>query len=307
MKKLLLGAVLATTVSLPAIAHAEKMTVNLCTGSEGRPYHLTGQYIQGFLRDSRNVQLNVITTTGTWDNIERTVLTAPTEERIASGEVCHAFIGQPDGAVLLKRENAAAANNLRIIGQGPLEFLHVLCSLESGVEDLSDIAGQNDASVALGPDGSGAWLIWQNFIAEDDSYKEVQVTNESGAIAMSAVATNTTTCALVPAAVVNSTVAQADVDFGDSIALVGANDRDFNDATNIDGRQLYQWQSIPSGSYPNNFQTGWFGSSVDTIAWQAGIYVNKEYFENNQPALEDLITAVARAKPTIKNTFGELE
>jgi len=258
------------------------------------------------LRDSKNIRINVITTNGTWDNIERTVKTAATPETVASGEACHAFIGQPDGPVLLKRKDAAAAANLKVIGYGPREFLHVLCSKESGVEDLSDIAGDNTKSVALGSSGSGAWLVWQNFIAEDKSYGEVVVTDESGAIAMSSVATNSTTCALVPAAVVNATVAQADTDFGDSLALVGANDKDFNDATTIDGKPLYRWQAIPSGSYPENLQGGWF-TSVDTVAWQAGIYVNKQYFQDNTRALEDLITAVAKAKPAIKNSFGELE
>lgn len=285
---------------------AEKMKINLCTGGEGKPYHETGQYIASFLRDSKNVEINVVTTKGTWDNIERTVLTGATPENVASGEACHAFIGQPDGAVLLKRKNPAAATKLRIVGQGPREFLHVLCSKDSGVDDLSDLAGDNSKSVALGANGSGAWLIWQNFISEDKGYAEVQVTNEEGAIAMASVASNTTTCMLVPAAVGNATVAQADVDFGDSISLVGANDMDFNDATNIDGKSLYRWQTIPSGTYPTNLQSGWFSGS-DTVAWQAGIYVNTEYFNGNQKALEDFITAVAKAKPAIKKTFGELK
>lgn len=306
MKTSIVALALAASVAFPALAAAEPMTVNLCTGGEGKPYHMTGEYIKSFLRDSKNIRINVITTNGTWDNIERTVKTAATPETVASGEACHAFIGQPDGPVLLKRKDAAAAANLKVIGYGPREFLHVLCSKESGVEDLSDIAGDNTKSVALGASGSGAWLIWQNFIAEDKSYGEVVVTDESGAIAMSSVATNSTTCALVPAAVVNATVAQADTDFGDSLALVGANDKDFNDATTIDGKPLYRWQAIPSGSYPENLQGGWF-TSVDTVAWQAGIYVNKQYFQDNTRALEDLITAVAKAKPAIKNSFGELE
>jgi TRAP-type uncharacterized transport system substrate-binding protein len=296
------GAMLAMT----GMAHAEKMTINLCTGGEGRPYHVTGEYIAGFLKDSKNVQINVITTNGTWDNIERTLMTPVTPENIANGSACHAYIGQPDGAVVLKRKNAAAAANLKEIGKGPREFLHVLCSKESGVEDLSDIAGDNTKSVALGANGSGAWLIWQNFIAQDKSYGEIVVSDESGAIAMSSVAANSTTCALVPAAVVNATVSEADVNFGDAIALVGANDKDFNDATTVDGKPLYKWQAIPSGSYPANLQAGWF-TDVDTVAWQAGIYVNKQYFTDNTKALEDLITAVAKAKPAVKNTFGALE
>jgi TRAP-type uncharacterized transport system substrate-binding protein len=306
MKLSTIALALATTVALPVMAHAEVMTVNLCTGGEGKPYNLTGEYIAGFLKDSKNVKVNVITTDGTWDNIERTLLTPATPENIANGTACQAYIGQPDGAVVLKRKNPAAAANLKEIGKGPREFLHVLCSKESGITDLYQLAGDNTKSVALGANGSGAWLIWQNFINEDSSYGEVMVSDESGAIAMSSVASNSTTCALVPAAVVNPTVAEADVDFGDSIALVGANDKDFNDATTIDGKPLYKWQAIPSGSYPANLQAGWF-TSVDTIAWQAGIYVNKQYFTGNTKALEELITAVAKAKPAIKNSFGALE
>ncbi len=293
-------------IAMTGMAHAEKMTINLCTGGEGKPYNVTGEYIASFLKDSKNVDVKVITTNGTWDNIERTVLTAATPETIADGSACHAYIGQPDGAVVLKRKNPAAAANLKEIGKGPREFLHVLCSKESGVEDLSEIAGDNTKSVALGANGSGAWLIWQNFIAQDTSYGEVVVSDESGAIAMSSVAANSTTCALVPAAVVNATVSEADTNFGDAISLVGANDKDFNDATTVDGKPLYKWQEIPAGSYPANLQAGWF-TSVDTVAWQAGIYVNKQYFTGNTKALEDLITAVAKAKPAIKNSFGTIE
>lgn len=306
MKTSLIALALAASVAMPAMAAAEVMTINLCTGGEGKPYNQTGEIIKGFLKDSKNVRVNVILTDGTWDNIERTVLTAATPETVADGTACHAFIGQPDGPVLLKRKNPTAAANLKEIGKGPREFLHVLCSKESGVEDLSDIAGDNTKSVALGASGSGAWLIWQNFVAEDASYGEVVVSDESGAIAMSSVAANSTTCALVPAAVVNATVAQADTDFGDALTMVGANDKDFNDATTIDGKPLYKWQAIPSGSYPANLQAGWF-TDVDTVAWQAGVYVNKQYFTGNTKALEDLITAVAKAKPAIKNTFGAME
>lgn len=283
----------------------DKMTINLCTGGEGKPYFQTGDMIQSFMSNNKNATVRVIATDGTWDNIQRTVMTPMTSETLASGESCHAFVGQPDGAVLLKRKNPAAAAKLRVVGQGPLEFLHVLCGKESGVDDLSDIAGDNTKSVALGKDGSGAWLIWQNFIAEDKSYGEVVVSNESGALAMSSVAENTTTCMLVPAALGNATVNQADEEFGDSMLLAGANDKDFNDAVTVDGKPLYRWQAIPSGTYQKNLQ-GWF-SSADTIAWQAGIYVNKEAFVGHDRALEDFISAAAKIKPALKRQYGSLE
>jgi TRAP-type uncharacterized transport system substrate-binding protein len=306
MKYLVMIGAAAAAVMAASTAHAaDKMVVNLCTGGEGKPYHLTGQYIGQFLKDSKNVQLRVINTKGTWDNIQRTVDTPATEATVASGEACHAFIGQPDGAVILKRKNPAEASKLRIIGQGPREFLHVLCNKNAGVDDLSDLAGDNSKSVALGATGSGAWLVWQNFISEDKSYAEVQTTTEEGAVALASVSSGDTTCVIVPAALGNATVAQADVDFGDELALVGANDWDFNDAKSIDGKPLYTWQKIPSGTYPEHLQ-GWF-SSKETIAWKANIYVNTDYFNGNQKALEDLIVAIAKSKPAIKKTFGELE
>lgn len=295
---------LASMLATAAMAE-DKMTINLCTGGEGKPYFQTGDMIQSFMSNNKNATVRVIATEGTWDNIQRTVMTPMTPETLASGESCHAFVGQPDGAVLLKRKNPAAAAKLRVVGQGPLEFLHVLCGKESGVDDLSDIAGDNTKSVALGKDGSGAWLIWQNFVAEDKSYGEVVVSNESGALAMSSVAENTTTCMLVPAALGNATVNQADEEFGDSMLLAGANDKDFNDATTVDGKPLYRWQAIPSGTYQKNLQ-GWF-SSADTIAWQAGIYVNKEAFVGHDRALEDFISAAAKIKPALKRQYGSLE
>ncbi len=306
MKYFVMLGVAGAALAAASSAHASgKMVVNLCTGGEGKPYHLTGEYMSQFVKDSKNIELRVINTKGTWDNIQRTIDTPATDATVTSGEACHAFIGQPDGAVILKRKNPAAASKLRIIGQGPREFLHVLCNKNSGVDDLSDLAGDNTKSVALGATGSGAWLIWQNFISEDKSYAEIQTTTEEGAVALASVSSGDTTCVLIPAALGNATVAQADVDFGDELALVGANDWDFNDAKNIDGKSLYIWQKIPSGTYPENLQ-GWF-SSKETIAWKANIYINTDYFNGNQKALEDLIVAIAKAKPAIKKTFGELE
>lgn len=306
MKYFAMIGVAAAAFFAASSAHAaDKMVVNLCTGGSGKPYDLTGQYIGGFLRDSKNIEFHVINTKGTWDNIQRTVETPATPENLASGESCQAFIGQPDGAVLLKRKNPGEAQRLRIIGQGPREFLHVICNKDAGVDDLSDIAGDNSKSVALGANGSGAWLIWQNFINEDKSYAEVQTTTEEGAVALASVQSGDTTCMIVPAALGNATVVQADTDFGDNLALVGATDWDFNDAKNIDGKTLYTWQKIPSGTYPNALQ-GWF-SGKKTIAWTANIYINTDYFNDNQKALEELIVAIAKSKPAIKKAFGVLE
>lgn len=288
----LLGLVLSST------ALAQPVTIRLCTGAEGGPYNQAGRMIAGMVApDDPTIRLEIVADTGgTWGNIQRTVL----------GDGCDAMIGQPDGAAFLKRQNPAAAATLKPIADLHREYLHALCSRDSGVDDIGDLENDpkgNGYSIALGDQGSGAWLIWQNFVAEDSDYGEVPVTTESGVIALASVAANQTTCLLQPAALGNALVRQADEQFGDGLALVGVNDKDFNDAVDPQGKALYAWGNIPSGSYPNSLQAGWF-SGKETVTWVAKVYVNPERIRD-QKALGALITAVARAKPGIVAQFGK--
>lgn len=291
-----------------SMAHADdRVQINICTGGEGKPYNMTGQMIASFLQTSKNINVKVIETNGSGDNIQRTVQTPITDTSVAAGEACQVMIGQPDSVIVLKRKDPAAAMKLKNIGEGPLEYLHVLCSKESGITDLYSIQGKSKYSVAIGPEGSGGWYIWQNFVDKNKAYADVQVTSDEGTIALSSVSSNDTTCMIVPAALKNSTVLSADNDFGDNLVLSSADDRHFDDSVDADGKALYSWHAIPSGTYPHSLQTGFWGSSVKTIAWTAKIYVNSDYFRNNQKILAEIILATAHAKPTIKNQFGSFQ
>ncbi len=283
-------------VAASSTALAEPAVIHLCTGAAGGPYNQAGQMIAGMAKGDPFIRVEVVADTGgTWGNIQRTVL----------GEGCDAMIGQPDGAAYLKRQNPAAAATLKPIADLHREYLHALCSKESGVGDIGDLEGDpkgNGWSIALGDQGSGAWLIWQNFVAEDADYGEVPVTTESGVIALASVAANQTTCLLQPAAIGNTLVRQADEQFGDGLALVGVNDRDFDDAVDPQGKALYSYAKIPSGTYPQSLQ-GWF-SGKSTLSWVAKVYVNPDRVPNER-ALGAFITAVARAKPAIQAQFGK--
>lgn len=284
----LIGAILA--------ARAAPMDVRLCTGAEGGPYAEAGKMIAGMAKGDQNITVKLVPDTGgTWGNIQRTAL----------GSECDAMLGQPDGAALLKRQNPGAAQALKPIADLHREYLHALCSKDSGVKDIGDLEShpkQNGYSIALGDVGSGAWLIWQNFVAQDSDYGEVPIRNESGVVALASVAANETTCVLVPAALGNSTVRQADEQFGDGLRLVGVNDRDFDNATDPQGKALYVYDKIPSGTYPKSLQ-GWW-SSKSTVTWLAKVYINTERF-TDQKALAAFITAVARARPAIQAQYGK--
>ncbi|WP_189353815.1 TAXI family TRAP transporter solute-binding subunit [Mesorhizobium sp. M2A.F.Ca.ET.039.01.1.1] len=277
-------------------AFAAPTEIKLCTGIDGGPYAEAGKMIAGMAKGDPNISVRVVMDTGgTWGNIQRTVL----------GEGCDAMIGQPDGAAVLKRQNPGAAASLKPIADLHREYLHALCSKESGVDDIGDLESSpkaNGYSIALGDTGSGAWLIWQNFVAQDSDYGEVPVKNESGVIALASVAANETTCVLQPAALGNSLVRQADEQFGDGLALVGVNDRDFDNATDPQGKPLYTYSKIPSGTYAKSLQ-GWF-SGKSTVTWLAKVYVNSDRI-TDQKALAAFITAVARAKPAIQAQYGK--
>jgi len=176
-----------------------------------------------------------------------------------------------------------------------------LCNAESGIDDLGDIA-DGGGSLAIGEQGSGAWLIWQNILAEDDSYSGVPVTNEGSRLALSAVSTNTTTCMLVPSGPGNGLIIEADQTYGDTVILASANDKDFNDAKDILGKPLYSYDfDVPTDKYPNTFDRGW--SDIETISWSAGVYVNLDKVSGKD--LERLIEAVGRASVGIKAEYGK--
>lgn len=298
MRNLLYGlATMMVAFAIGTAAMADTSNVNLCTGGEGGAYHTAGKMIASMAKGDPNVSVTVIETNGTWDNIQKTAL----------GDQCDAMIGQPDGPALLKRQNASASNALRPVADLHREYLHALCSKDSGVDDIGDLESDpkgNGYSIALGNVGSGSWLIWQNFVAEDADYGEVPVTTEVGPIALSSVANNQTTCVLAPAAIPAPLVSEADVNYGDGLILAGVNDSDFNDAVDAQGKPLYEFMKIPSGTYANSLQAGWF-SGAKTVSWTAKVYVNTERFDDRQKTLSSFITAVNRAKGSIQAKYGK--
>ena len=237
--------------------------IRLCTGADSGNYFAAGDQIKKMA--GAQVPVTVIETEGTIDNLER-MLNLPADDPNA----CDAMIGQPDGPVYLSRTSPANVKKVKQVGSLHREYLHVLCNKESGVDDLGDLENDPDKyRIAIGQAGSGAWLIWQNLISEDEDYGAVPVSNEGGILALASVSSGDATCMLVPAGLKNGTVMDADNNFGDTIALVGANDKDFDDATDIKGRPLYEYAKIPGSVYPKSFD---YWLDVKTITWLAGVW-----------------------------------
>jgi TRAP transporter TAXI family solute receptor len=286
MKRTFLAAAFAVAFAMPAMASD---AVRLCTGADTGVYYAAGKAIQSMA--GRGLPVEVIETEGTFDNLTRVLDT----------NECDAMIGQPDGPVHLAATSPAKARQLRQVAQLHREYLHVICSRESGVTDIAKLPGKG--SLAIGEAGSGAWLIWQNILRHEKSFEDIPVTNEGGIIALSAVSSNVTACMLQPAGLRNGTANEANNTFADTVVLASATSRRLDDATNIDGKKLYEFSKIPSGTY-KNLQSGWFSSSVSTLSWHAGVYVNTESFTDAKK-LAAFIQAVSRASIAIKAEYGK--
>lgn len=287
----------AGAFALAVMAPASSQTtapksIKLCTGSDSGKYYEAGQRMSS-MAGTKNFSIDVETSDGTWDNIQRVLL--PPEDPNS----CDAFIGQPDGAVVLKRTKPGDAQNIRAIMPLHREYLHVLCHKDT-ISDLDQV--DKSMHIAVGANGSGGWLIWQNFIEQDKSYAEIPVTNEGGSEGLSAVASGDATCMLRPAAAGDGIVAMADSSFGDVIDLVGATDKDFNDAVDLDGTPLYSFVRIPTTKYVVTFGKGW-GSDPKTVSWNAKLYINKNKVKGKD--LDALIEAARKARTGILADFGK--
>lgn len=290
-----LTAAFVSVLSTAAFAGASDPTIRVCTGGVNGNYFAAGT----MLKDAATtLNVRVVETKGTLDNLERMLELDVTDER-----ACDAMIGQPDGAVYFTRKSPAHKAALKSIIGLHHEYLHVLCNADSGVDDLGDLENspkKNGYSLDIGEYGSGAWLVWQNIITEDEDYAEVPTKNEGGILATTSVASNDTTCMLVPAGLGNGTVTEVDSFYSEQIILAEANDRDFNDAKDIDGKPLYTYTKIPKRTYPN-LQKGWGGKPKDTIGWRAVLYINKDRMDDK--TLRRFIQSAGRAANQIKAAF----
>lgn len=283
----------AAVLVVGGFSSVQAAPIKLCSGSS------TGIYYEAALdiakAAGRGLQVEVLETAGTTENIDRALYGAK-----EAADSCDAFIGQPDGMVNEIRSTPAVAKKVRQVGTLHREYLQVVCGKDSGVKDLNDLEDEpGHYTLAVGEEGSGAWLLWQNIIAEDEDYADVRIVKEGGISALSSVASGDTTCALITAGLKNGTMNDADSMYSEELALVGANDKDFNDAVGIDGKTIYEYSEI-DGVYPN--LQGFWGD-VDTISWLSRVYINTEKVDNKTREL--FTRAVAQAAVGIKGKYGK--
>jgi len=184
---------------------------------------------------------------------------------------------------------------------------------DDGIDDLEDIEGSDKYRMAVVED-SGALCTLKAFVGEDSGYK----TNLDNAIyfddmydAAEAVANGATTvngktvpvAAMLYVSRVGSISGQIVEDFGTQLVIGEATDGDFNDAEDLNGKDLFENCSIPKSA-----RQGMAGATIgdqDTVCVRAQVVFNIEWTQNfeNKKDRKKAKKAVKRAiNRTLKAT-----
>ena len=298
MRKLLLASValIATTV----IAHTAPATqVRICTGEKGLGYQQACLAIRDFSKGNRIVKVVLVEGTGgSKDNATRAF-----DLKADDKDACDAFIGQPNVVTDMANTDRSKLSTIRFLGSLHKEYAQLVCSKASGVTSIKDLVNHPEKySVALGENGSGAWLTWQTWMDAAPSLKNVSPRPESGALALTSVASNMTTCALFPEALKGRWMNMTNAQYADRVKLASDDISAFGKIKDFQGNQMYTFDKIPSKFY-DKLQTGLFGSSVGTISWEAGVYMNADRVTDNA-VISELVSIISRAKPAVQKALN---
>ena len=263
-------------------------TLRLCTGSPGKTYHAVGEKLAELLPElsANALQVEVIATGGSIDNLTKLV----------EGE-CDAAIAQGDAVAFFVdhvREDAADAFKLHT----PLfkELSLLLCSEDSGVDEIEDLLDLDNPVVAAGAMGSGSLATWLTFRAIKPEYEQVKVMPQNGAEGAMAVANGEASCVFeviapqsdfVQALNDNETIA-------DGIGFAEVDD-DFS-GHEIDGQEIYSRVEFDDERYDNISSWG----DPELVAIMAYLVVGNEWSKAHTAGMNALSMGMLTGKADIE-------
>ena len=258
-------------------------SIRLCTGGKGGNYEFSGLTMKKMASDW---EIEVLNTKGSWDNVQK----------IKKGE-CDAAIVQEDAVMSFNR-----TENLQVEPLADLypEAFHLVCSPDSGIDDLTDLIGTTK-KVALGKPGSGPWVSWRNLVEADERYGSVVTSTESGSRAASKVKQGLIDCFLAVSGVGSASLNRLDEKYGEDTVLVEVRDKDLQNHVGMAGGPLYRKSEIPEETYPHWTPDSWGDSSVETVAVMAKLVVSADLGDD---PIEAILMAVEDALPTIHERVG---
>ena len=294
MKRIFLGVFIALFgVSL---AHAQtpagssKPTIRFCTAKAGGNYHWVGTKFAEHLGSDIDVQ--VVPTRGSWENLE-----------LINAGRCDFAIVQNDAMHVYRKRHPQTS--LTVVRAGPLykEYVHVLCNRKSGIDDIDDLEPRH--KIAVGDLGTGSSVTWDGFtLARPEQYGKVQISPMDGVLALTAISDGAEVQCMLFTAGLNSEFVSLDANnAGDYVKLITAKDSKLRQQKDDQGRPLYETGTIPGGKY-KKLQSGFWGSSVETMTVEALLLANKQWVEANTALYTKVVRARDKLRPEMLQKVG---
>jgi TRAP transporter TAXI family solute receptor len=294
------GAALAVALlmtSVPAQA-ADPIKMTLCTASASGLYFESGNILKGQARGV--IDINVEKTNGSWDNLER----------IVAG-TCDAAIIQADAYGVFRAKNPGSKLAIRRVTTLYQEHVHLVCRKDAGIDRVTQLKPGH--TILVGDNGSGSQVTWQSLVnADKKRYEPIAPFNESGDIAIAKLLDKDggATCMIFVAGLNTQSMKDVNSFALDSrkkqvLALVAFDDGDLKNIKDPSGNQVYTYDEIPKGTYPNLQAGSLYGTnSVATITQPAVLVVSDDWATKNKEGLQKLTGFTLRAKPHIANALA---
>ncbi|MGN7611772.1 hypothetical protein ACQZV8_06775 [Magnetococcales bacterium HHB-1] len=251
--------------------------LRLCTARAGNYYD---QFGQAMSQAMNSVQVDVIHTQGTFDNLKRI------------NKSCDAALVQRNGYVPFAKENAGLPFAFERVGSMFSEVAHLICSEQSGVDSEDDLESDK-YTVNVGSLLSGTNLLWQDLTKHDTDFQATRVdhSNLTPNLLKLKMKNNDISCAVHVSALRSPFMMKLNrVSKDAQLKLVPFDDSDFGSVQDPAGKDVYTFMKIPSNTY-DNLQSRFFGG-VKTVSLPTDLIVSKQWIEQNPENFDRLIDEV---------------
>jgi hypothetical protein len=257
-----------------AVGHtAQAETVlRLCTGSPGKTYIKVGQQLADIAPQltAGGLRIEVVPSGGSIDNMNRAL----------AGE-CDGFIAQGDAIDFFTTQiNKDAAGKFKVMGELYKELTLLVCSRDSGIDDLDEV---DYGTVAAGNMGSGSLATLLNLQRlEPGEYGDIKIFPANGFEGAIAVINGEADCMLdviAPQSDLIRTLNDND-QTGGQLYFAEVDNDDLEDYE-VDGKQVYTLVTFDDEIYPNLSTVG----DPEMLAISAVLVLSQDYANANPQAV----------------------
>jgi TRAP-type uncharacterized transport system substrate-binding protein len=262
-------------------AASQELSVALC-------YKLGGNYERvmaaiGAEIEKKGSTVNYITTEGSEDTLNS----------LASGK-CDYGISQNDVHYLLSKRDVALKSTVKAASLLYTEVMTLVCSKESGIDELSDITEKN--TIIVDSLGSGSALTWENLVAiekefgGEDPWSKATPAYTSLSEAEAAISVGEAQCAF---GVSGLPASWATTMANNGMTIGWIEDKDINDLEFPEGSSLYDYTRVAASTY---------GSKFDTYKIKAVLFQSTK--KKTDPEIDKLVKRVAPSIGKRMNTVN---